>query len=319
MDLSTLHARLAAGGIAILDGGTGTELERRDVPMNSDAWCALATEVDPDAVRQVHEDYIAAGADVITANTYASSRNMLGPAGMGDKVEPLNRRAVEIAREARDRAAGDREVVVAASMSHMMPMVPGEARNDPDALPSSEQLQANARELAGVIKDAGADLIIMEMMSRPSQMKPLIEAAHETGLPVWVGMSARQEDDGRIVSFAWENYPFDEVVDAAIQAGGGAVMGPMHTNVHVIGPALDILRKHWSGPMMAYPDSGYFEMPQWQFKDIIPPADLVEQAAGWIAQGATAIGGCCGIGVEHIRLLNASLREEATPSERAGD
>jgi S-methylmethionine-dependent homocysteine/selenocysteine methylase len=308
MDLTDLHARLKVGDFVLLDGATGTELERRGVPMNDDAWCALATEAGPDTLRQVHEDYIRAGADVIIANTYASSRNMLGPAGMGDKVEPLNRRAVEIALEARSRAANGRPVAVAGSMSHMMPMVAGEARNRPDALPSDEQFLANAREMAGILKTAGVDLIVLEMMSRPSQIRLLVEAARETGLPVWIGFSARQDDDGKVVSFCWESFPFEDVVAAAIEAGGGEVMGIMHTNPHIVGPALDILRRQWDGPMMAYPDSGYFKMPQWQFGDIIPPDALVAQARGWIAQGTTAVGGCCGIGVEHIRALAAAFR-----------
>jgi homocysteine S-methyltransferase len=308
MDLTDLHTRLKEGDFVLLDGGTGTELERRGVAMNDDAWCALATETGPDTLRQVHEDYIRAGADVIIANTYASSRNMLGPAGMGDKVEPLNRRAVEIALEARENAANGRPVAVAGSMSHMMPMVAGEARNRPDALPSEEQVLANARELAGIIKSAGADLIVLEMMSRPSQIRPILRAARETGLPVWVGFSARQEDDGKVVSFCWETYPFEESVAAALEAGGGEVMGIMHTNAHIVGPALDVLARQWDGPMMAYPDSGYFKMPQWQFEDIIPPDDLVAHARGWIGQGATAVGGCCGIGVGHIEALAAAFR-----------
>jgi len=309
MDLSKLHARLTKGEIVILDGATGTELERRGVAMNDDAWCALATETAPDVLRQVHEDYIRAGAEVIIANTYASSRNMLAPAGMGDRVGPLNRQAVEIALEARRRAANGREVAVAGSMSHMMPMVPGGARNRPDALPSDDVFLANARELAGILKEAGVDFIMLEMMSRPSQIRLMVEAARETGLPVWIGFSARQEDDGKVVSFCWESFPFEEVVAAAIEAGGGEVLGIMHTNAHIVGPALDILKRQWTGPMMAYPDSGYFKMPKWQFVDIIPPDELVGRARGWVAQGATAVGGCCGIGVEHIRALTSAFRK----------
>ena len=308
MDLTKLHARLKRGDFVLLDGATGTELERRGVPMNDDAWCALATEVDPDTLRQVHEDYIRAGADVIIANTYASSRNMLGPAGMGDKVEPLNRLAVELALEARDKVAHGRQVAVAGSMSHMMPMIPGAARNRPEDLPSDQEVLDNAAELAGTLKAGGVDLIVLEMMSRPSQIRLLVQAARETGLPVWIGFSARQDDGGKVVSFAWESYPFEDVVASTLEAGGGEVMGIMHTNAHSVGPALDILRQQWDGPMMAYPDSGYFKMPKWQFEDIIPPAELVASARGWIGQGATAIGGCCGIGVEHIEALAGAFR-----------
>ena len=310
MDLSELHARLKQGEVVLLDGATGTELERRNVAMNDDAWCALATETGPDVLLQVHEDYIRAGAEVIIANTFASSRTMLEAAGMGDKVEPLNRRAVEIALAARDRAAGARKVAVAGSMSHMMPMIPGAARNRADALPPDDVVLANARELAGILKTAGVDLIMLEMMSRPSQIRLLVQAARETGLPVWIGFSARQEEDGKVVSFCWESFPFEDVVASALEAGGGEVLGIMHTNAHIVGPALDIVKRQWDGPMMAYPDSGYFTMPNWQFVDIIPPDELVTRSRGWIARGATAIGGCCGIGVEHIEALAAALRPD---------
>ena len=67
--------------------------------------------------------------------------------------------------------------------------------------------------------------------------------------------------------------------------------------------ALEILARHFTGPRFAYPDSGYFRMPHWQFEDIIAPADLASCAEGWIADGIGAVGGCCGLSVEHIEAL----------------
>ena len=81
-------------------------LQRRGVPMHHVAWSAAALETHPHIVRQVHEDHIAAGAEVITANSFGTSRHVLEPAGMGDQVAELNRRAIQLAREARDRALG---------------------------------------------------------------------------------------------------------------------------------------------------------------------------------------------------------------------
>ena len=114
--VTTLQQRLDTGDIIILDGAIGTELQRRGVPMDDGAWCAVATRSHPDLLRQLHEDNIRAGADVITANTYSSARHMLEAAGFGDEVETINRRAVEIAREARDGAA-DGQVWIAGSIS----------------------------------------------------------------------------------------------------------------------------------------------------------------------------------------------------------
>ncbi len=68
-----IASKLAKGELIILDGGTGTDIQRRGVPMNGDTWCAEVNLTHPDAVRSVHADYIRAGAEVITANTYATS------------------------------------------------------------------------------------------------------------------------------------------------------------------------------------------------------------------------------------------------------
>lgn len=306
MVMDRIRRRLAAGEVLLLDGATGTELEKRGARMSDGAWCALATESDPDILRGVHEDYIRAGADLIVANTFANTRHMLEAAGHADKVERLATRAVEIAQAARDAAADGRDVAVAGSISHMMPMVTGDQKHDPSKMPSDEVVLANFRELAGYLADAGVDLIMLEMMSRPRHIGLALQAASETGLPVWCGMSARHED-GAIVGFAWESAPFEEVIAAAL-AGPAEVVGLMHTNVTITGPALQMLRKTWKGPMLAYPDSGHFEMPHWQFVDVIEPTSLVREARAWIGTGVQAIGGCCGLGLEHIKTIAADLR-----------
>lgn len=305
-----LRARLAAGDVLLLDGATGTELERRGAPMSEHAWCALATEAAPDILRGVHEDYIRAGADVITANTFATSRVMLAAGGLAKKVGPLNRRSVEIALDARERAARGRPVAVAGSISHMMPMVGGTARLDPARMTPLDEAEASYREQAALLAGAGVDLILLEMQYRPAYLARSIRAARETGLPVWVGTSARfaAPDDRRVLSFAVEEeVPLADVVHAVLAAGADDVIGVMHTNASVIGPALDILRARYAGPLMAYPDSGYFEMPRWRFVDVIDPPALAAAARGWLDQGVQVVGGCCGLGVEHVRALRALL------------
>lgn len=313
--MHALEERLKLGGTVILDGATGTELERRGVPMHGDVWCGVATLSHGDVLRQVHADYIRVGADVITANTYASSRNMLGPAGLGDKVARVTTRAVELALEARDAADAGREVWVAGSMSTMMPIVAGGDRRDPAQLSPSEGVAANFRETAELLAGAGVDLIIMEMMSDPALAVPAIRAAAETGLPVWVGLSCRSRAAGAIVSHARAELLFADAV-RGIVAAGGSVAGVMHTSIEDATPALDILKDHWTGPLMAYPESGYFEMPNWRFVDIVSPDDFAAQGALWADAGVQVLGGCCGIGVEHIARLGERLSARA---QRSGE
>ena len=88
---------LDRGDVLLIDGGMGTELQRRGVPMDKVAWSGAAVLTHPDAVRETHEDYIRAGAKVIITNTFGSTRQMLEPAGYGDQVEAINRGAVELA------------------------------------------------------------------------------------------------------------------------------------------------------------------------------------------------------------------------------
>ena len=94
MSYPEIQLRLQSGGIVILDGGTGTELQRRGVPMDPEAWCGPTTLEHAEVLERIHRDYIAASADIITANTYASSRLMLGPAGFADRFEEINRTAI---------------------------------------------------------------------------------------------------------------------------------------------------------------------------------------------------------------------------------
>ena len=111
-----LQTRLAQGQLIIMDGGTGTEMEKRGVPMEEKGWSASSTITQPDTLRQIHEEYIQAGADIITANTYSSSRHVLEACDLAEKFVEINSTAVRIAQEARENVA-DRPVWIAGSIS----------------------------------------------------------------------------------------------------------------------------------------------------------------------------------------------------------
>jgi S-methylmethionine-dependent homocysteine/selenocysteine methylase len=304
LPMRALERDLANGVPIILDGATGTEIERRGAAMHDAAWCAMATITHPDILRAVHADYIRAGARVITANTFSSNRNMLAPAGLADQFHTLNQRAVEIAFEARDQAAVA-GVVVAGSMSHQVPMLSDSDRRNPHLLPSAAEAERNFHDMATVLEASGVDLILLEKMSDPDLMAPAIEAAKSTGLPVWIGFSVKDNSRGQIRSYSRAELSAAEVF-ATVDFNGIGAAGVMHSTAQAIGPAIELLREVFHGPLMAYPDSGYFAMPNWQFVDIMPAEELVAFSRIWKASGVQIIGGCCGLGINHIRALCAA-------------
>ena len=300
MSYQDVKRRLDAGEVVVLDGATGTELQRRGAHMDPSAWCGPASLTNSELLTQVHLDYIMAGADVITANTFASSRLMLTPAGFANQVEEINRVAVEAALRARELAPKDRKIAVAGSLSHMVPVASGTAKVDQAQLPSSGELSHAFGELAGILKSSGVDHIMLEMMYEPNRIPLALNAALETGLPVWFGMSARRAKDGRAISFDQHNeFPLEEITKL-IPKSGVDVAGVMHTGAELVSESLAAIRKNFSGPMSAYPDSGFFEMPDWQFVDVIAPDRLEKFFGTWVAEGAQLIGGCCGLTVDHI-------------------
>ena len=308
--IARVEREIAEGAVILLDGATGSELERRGAEMHSDAWAAMATFAAPELLRSVHEDYIRAGSRVITTNTFSNNRIMLGPAGLGERSVELTRRAVEVALEARDRLGAGDTVAVAGSMSHMIPFPAGTERRDPDRLPTPEVAGAAFREMAQTLAESGVDLILLEMMSDPALANPAIAAARETGLPVWVGFSCRGSPPDEPVSFALPGLDPAEMLRSTHFDGAGA-LGIMHTNVGFISGLIETIRARWDGPVMAYPDSGgRFEMPKW-ITDPIPPEEFADAALRWVEEGAQIVGGCCGFGVEHIdALANALARSE---------
>lgn len=299
MPYAALKQRLDDGDVVILDGATGTELQRRGVAMDPSAWCGIASLANQRVLTEIHRDYIAAGAEVITANTFASSRAVLSQSGHGDAVEAINRAAVEAALRARDAAQAS-EVVVAGSLSHMV-YIASDKAPAPAAVPSEAEAAEAIYELAQILNATGVELLLLEMMYHPTRTPKVVEAALATGLPVWFGLSAKRGKDGRLLSyFSAAEVPLQRIVDMIPEHGSDAA-GCMHSNVEVVGDALALLRKRFKGPLTAYPDSGYFEMPDWHFHDVITPERLETFYLDWLNAGAQVIGGCCGLTAEHVK------------------
>lgn len=315
MPYADLMKRLKAGDIVLMDGPTGTELQRRGVAMDPAAWCGPATLGNDAVLTQIHLDYLRAGSEVITANTFSASKLMLAGAGLEHRSAEIVERAVGAALRARESAPHPERVVVAGSLSHMVPVASGSAAVDPKLTPPLSAIADAFTELAQNLKRFGCELLILEMMYNPLRVPLALAAAQSTGLPIWFGLSARADAEGRLLSFdQLETLPLSQIIELIPPQGIDAA-GVMHTPAPLIAAAERELRQAFQGPLMAYPDSGYFEMPDWKFIDVLAE-DLFERyCLEWLDQGVQLLGGCCGLTPGHIQ---AAARARRRHLERRG-
>lgn len=286
------HTVLARGGTLVLDGGTGSELRRRGVPLDPAVWSALAPLTHYDVLRAIHADYIAAGADVVTTSTFATARFVLEAAGHGEDFSAINAAAFAAAREARDRSG--REVAIAGSISCLPP------RFDVHAYPDERTESSAYRELAETLAEAGADLLLLEMMQETRHAPLACAAARTVGLPVWLGVSCRVGAGDALVGFDFPLVPLGATLDALLPFAPDAI-AVMHSPIAAVAPALHAIRARSGAPLGAYPEIGDGSAAT----EAVTPAELAIQARACIDAGARIVGGCCGTHPEHIRALTS--------------
>ena len=270
--------------------------------MSGETWCADVNATHGDIVRAVHDDYIAAGADVITANSFATSPLSFNAYGRDEDVARLDALAVGYALA----AAKGHDVAVAGSFSTMRPVIKGTDRTDFTKNWTRDKAMVLFEAKARNLKSSGVDFIMMEMMRDCDYSVWATEAALATGLPVWVGISVEMSERG-LVGFGRNDQNLNDVA-GALAALKPAAISIMHTSPNTTDEALLVVRKYWDGPLGAYPECGFFKAPDWQFVDVISPDDLVAKCQDWQGLGTSIFGGCCGIGPQHIQKLAKEMR-----------
>ena len=289
----TVMRRLAEGGFAVLDGGIGSEVSRRGGSLG--AWANLANAEMPDVLRAIHADFIAAGADVISTNTFGCVELSLAAHGIHGREEELNRAAVALALEARERAGAERPMLVAGCMTTTSYRGP-EGRVAP---PEEDWALASQ---ACTLADAGADLLMLEMLSHVERANIELAAAATAGLPVWAGFSSAMSGEGSLTLLNQPDEPLEESL-RRIDLSGVEIAFIMHTRSPEVEPSLAVLGSVWDGPLGAYPHGGTYARPNWEFDDGFTPEVLAADAERWLADGCRIVGGCCGTGPAHIAAL----------------
>ncbi|MFO0997724.1 MAG: homocysteine S-methyltransferase family protein [Alphaproteobacteria bacterium] len=285
----------------LLDGGMGGELMKRgwDSPT---IWSARALIEAPQVVRDLHREFIDAGATVITTSNYSCTPKILAREGHGAHVAALVARARDVANEARD---GHGEVKVAGSLP---PLV---GTYDPDLVEPRETMRPVYDEIAGTLAP-GVDLFICESMTTGIEARTAAEAAAATGKPVWVSYILMDSGSNRIRS--------GETIGEAIKALDGIAIEAVLFNCcspEAIGAALPELKRSTKARCGGYanafrpiPDEYRRERDgRRSFRDDVDPPSYARAVRSWLASGAEIVGGCCGTGPAHIRAIAQVLDE----------
>ncbi len=288
------------GGLVVIDGGMGSELEAQGATMDHDAWSGLVNLADPALVRRVHEDYVRAGADVLITNTFMSGSGPLERAGAGEGFALANRNAVRAAREATANAG--RPIVIAGSVSVTQLGAPETAPAHAAAGKEHSRLRDGYTRQIDMLAQEGVDLIALEMVDHPRYAEPAVEAALSCGLPVWLGLCVHADERDRGAGSAAAIADEHRQVAALAQGGAFDAVCVMHTDIYDVDAVLTLVAETWDGAVGVYPHHGVWERPSWRFLDL-PAERFAELARGWRASGVSMIGGCCGIGPGQIAAL----------------
>ena len=286
--------------LMILDGGMGVELLKRGSGSRTELWSAQALLDAPEEVLAVHADYIAAGARMIITNSYSTIPSYLGKLDMADRYLELTGLAAGLARQAADAAAVD--VLVAGSLpplseSYRADLVPA----DDEASPIYESLV--------IALNGSVDLFLCETMSCVREAANAAQAATQLGggKPVYVSWTLDETPGQGLRS----GESIADAVDALAHLDVAAMLFNC-TSVDAIEAGLRELRQLTAVPVGAYPN--LLHIPSgWTLDDnSVPaqyqemtPAQFVNWAERFVAAGATILGGCCGIGPEHISALSS--------------
>lgn len=289
----------------LLDGGMGRELRFRGVETPPTIWSASALLSAPEVVRQIHLDYILAGADIITNNTYGIIRRDLARVGMEDRFAELNTLACSLANEA--RAAVDRPVLIAGSL----PPLHGSYR--PDLVRPFEQIEPLYREQAELLAPH-VDLLLCETMSSAAEGRAAARAACQTGIPVWVSWTLHEDRSGRLRS--------GETVGEAIAAVSDLPVTGFLLNCcppESITNALPDLLATGARYAGGYANTFALIPEDWTLdgakdsdgvltlRQDLDPESYATHVGDWLEAGATVVGGCCGTRPAHISHIYERL------------
>jgi len=273
--------------VTILDGATGTELGRRGVDISLPLWSTRALITAPDVLADVHRDYLDAGADAITANTFRTHRRALAREpqahGAPDAAE-LTRTAVKIAREACLKHKPG--ALVFGSVA------PLEDCYRPDLAPGADDCAREHAELIATLVEAGVDRVLIETMNNLTETRAAVAAARRLAPDRW--MVSFCTDTAASPGTLLSGEPIEAILD---ELGDASAVGVNCVAAPDVARQVALLRKRLPDTVaiIAYANIGYAdEHGNWVPTDAVDPDRYADYATRWVEAGASIIGGCCG-------------------------
>ena len=307
MTYNLIKQRLENNDIIILDGAICAELEKKGAKMHKDLWCGTCSVESPDLVKKVHEEYILAGADIITTNTYATTPIAMKQYGFDDQINEFNKKSVQLAKEAIKNS--NKDIAIAGSVSTFGSLYKY----------GLEAMKPGFKEQLNILSNEGVDLIILEAMSSQADIvETIVECSSQTKLPVWLSISCVIDDKTNKVMLGYNDTvdtdtnvyeDFETSMDNFSKIHQGPIL-IAHSDIEVTGQAIKIAKKKFNGVLGAYPNRGHYEKPHWKFVDNITPSEYLEKAKSWVGNGTQIIGGCCGVGVEEIKAISVLKKNQ---------
>ncbi|MEJ2540044.1 MAG: homocysteine S-methyltransferase [Gemmatimonadota bacterium] len=297
--------------VVILDGGLATTLEARGFHLNDPLWSARLLIESPDAVRQVHTDFLQAGADVIATVSYQASVPGFASRGLPpEEARRLLELASELAVEARDafwavpenRVGRMRPWVAASVGPYGAYRADGSEYVGDYGIPEAELMDFH-RERWHLFARGPADLLACETIPARAEVEVLLALLGETpGRSAWLSVSCR---DAAHLS---DGTPVAEVARRCHEVPNLVALGVNCVKPRYVEPLLQELRRHTDKPLLAYPNAGEdwdAETGRW----VSSPAavDWGHEAARWVRAGARGVGGCCRVGPRTIRSMRTAL------------
>ncbi|CAA3029204.1 homocysteine S-methyltransferase 2 isoform X1 [Olea europaea subsp. europaea] len=319
------------GGVAVIDGGLATELERHGADLNDPLWSAKCLLTSPHLIRTVHLDYLEAGADIIITASYQATIQGFEVKGFSqDESENLLRKCVEIAREARDiyysrscESASDytgdgrilkhRSIMVAASVgSYGAYLADGSEYSGcyGDAM-DMEFLKTFHRRRVKVLADSGPDLIAFETVPNKLEAQAFVQLLEEEDINIPAWLSFNSKDGVNVVS----GDSLSECVAIAESCKKIVAVGINCTPPRFIRDLILSIKKVTDKPILIYPNSGESydaDRKEWVQNTGVSDQDFVSYVNKWCEVGASLVGGCCRTTPNTIRAIYRTLRSRSS-------
>ena len=295
-----LLARLKQSPV-LCDGATGTLLYAKGIFINR---CYDELNVSqPDLIRDLHHEYLQAGAEIIETNTFGANSFRLARHGMESRVREINLAGVQLAKE----AAKSFDVWVAGSVG------PLGVRIEPLGKTSFEEARAAFREQIAALVEGGVDLLMLETFGYVEELHQAILAARDVDPKIPVVAHVTIDEDGNCLDGSTP-----ESFAPRIESWGADVIG---CNCSV-GPVamLDVIervRALTSLPLAAQPNAGMPRSVEGRNIYLCSPEYMASYARKFVAAGVRLVGGCCGTTPDHIRVMKSALRAGEAKSKSA--